>query len=260
MFLKNKEVIKQLAKRDIQQKYRSSYLGFIWTILTPLFMLIIYTFVFSYIFKSKWGTGVSTNHLEFALSLFCGLIMFNIFSETVGRAPGLIVSNPNYVKKVVFPIEILPISSFLSALFQAGINLIILLVFLLFSTGKLYLTIFYLPFILIPLFFLTLGLSWFLASLGVFIRDINQSINIIINMLFYLTPIFYPVTVVPKGFQNVMKINPLTPIVENTREVILWGHAPNWGSLGIAYILNFIVFVLGYLWFKKTRKGFADVI
>lgn len=255
----NKTLILQLAKREIEQKYRGSVFGVIWTIINPLLMLIIYTFVFSVIFESKWGQGTSDNHLEFALTLFCGLIVYNIFSETVTKAPNLIVSTPNLVKKVVFPLEILPIAAILSALFQSLISFTILLIFIDYSMS--FPVFFFLvPLILMPLIFMTLGIAWFLASLGVYIRDISQTIGILVTMIFYMTPIFYPVSVVPAFFKKYMNLNPLTGIIESVRDVMIRGVLPDWKYLFYSLLFSLIVMLLGLMWFNKTRKGFADVV
>lgn len=256
----NRILIKQFIIREVSERYKGSYLGILWSFITPLIMLTIYTFVFSVVFKSKWGTtGAETSKLEFAMVLFAGLIVFNIFAEVVSKAPTLISSNPNYVKKVVFPLEILSIVSLGSALFHAMISWGILTLVIIF-TGNINWTIILLPIILIPFCLITLGISWFLASLGVYIKDVGQIISLIITGLMFLSPIFYSVSTIPEEFKFIYWLNPVTYIVEDARRVIIWGELPHWDWLGIGVIIGILVASLGYFWFKQTRKGFADVI
>jgi len=259
-FWSNRSLILQFSKREILQRYRGSFLGIIWSIINPLIMLTVYTFVFSVVFKGKWGVSTSANQFEFAIIMFCGLIVFNIFNETINRAPSLIVSNVNYVKKVIFPLEILPLSVLISSLLHACISLILLIIatniFFQISTW----TVFLVVLIILPLIFLTLGISWFLASLGVFVRDMAYTVGVITTILFYITPIFYPVSAVPQFLQNYMYFNPLTSIVENFRRVVIFGQMPNWSNLLIIFIVSYVIMVMGLLWFDKTRRGFADVL
>jgi len=255
-----KSLINQFTKREISNRYKGSYLGVVWSFITPLMMLTIYTFVFSVIFQAKWSTGESTSKVEFALLLFTGLFVFNVFSEVVSRAPGLIISNTNYVKKVVFPLEILPIVALGSALFQAVISYVILLLAMLIFTGTFYWTALLFPIIILPLLLISLGLAWLLASLGVFIRDIGQIVSIVIPALMFMSPIFYPRTAIPEEFQLMYTLNPITYVVEDMRGAIVFGELPHWGILAIQCGIGLIIALIGYVWFKKTRKGFADVL
>lgn len=254
-----RELTKQFAKRDVIARYKGSYLGILWSFLTPLLMLTIYTFVFSEVFKAKWGAE-SGSKVEFALVLFCGLIAFNMFAECINRAPGLILANANYVKKVVFPLEILPLSVLGSALVQAAISLLILVVGIVALMGVFNWTLLFLPLILIPLLLSILGLSWFLASLGVYLRDIGQVVSVLTTALMFMTPIFYPASAVPEKYRVVLLLNPLNYVVEDMRRVIIWGQMPEWNWLFVGILIGFIVAILGYAWFQKTRKGFADVL
>ncbi len=256
---KYRELIKQFAKRDVISRYKGSYLGILWSFLTPLLMLTIYTFVFSEVFKAKWGVG-SGSKVEFAMVLFCGIIAFNLFAECVNRAPGLVLNNVNFVKKVVFPLEILPVAAFGAALVQAAISLFILLIGLAILMGVFNWTLVFLPLVLIPLLFFTLGLSWFLASLGVYLRDIGQIVSVFTQALMFLSPIFYPASAVPEKFKFILFLNPINYIVEDMRRIIIWGQMPEWNWLFIGTLIGLLVAVLGYVWFQKTRKGFADVI
>lgn len=256
-----RNLIKQFTRREVASRYRGSYLGILWSFVTPLVMLIVYTFVFSVIFKARWGNELSDeSQVGFALTLFTGLIAFNIFSESISRAPTLIVSNPNYVKKVVFPLEILPVTVLGSAVVNSLFSLIILLLAALLMQGHLSWTLVLLPLMYLPLVLLCLGLGWFLASLGVFIRDISQLIGVVVQVLFFLTPIFYPISAIPDRFRLILYLNPLTFIVNHFRRVILWGQVPDWGEFLVITALTFVVCMLGYIWFMKSKKTFADVV
>lgn len=227
-------------------------------------MLSIYTFVFSVVFKVRLdpqnNSALYDDEFAFALLLFTGLILFNLFSECLSRAPGLILTNINYVKKIIFPLEILPLISLCSALFHAGISFLVLFSFLLITSHPIEWTIIFLPVILLPLVLLTLGLSWILASIGVFVRDVGQFIGLILTMLLFLSPIFYPASALPESIRDYLFLNPLTLIIEQARAVILYGQLPDWSSLILYYLLAFLIAWTGLLWFNKTRKGFADVL
>jgi len=256
----HRDLIRQFTRREIEGRYKGSLLGLFWSFVTPLVMLLIYTFVFGIIFNSRWPNAKTDNLSEFAITLFCGLTAFNIFGECISRAPTLVVGVPNYVKKVVFPLEILPIGALGAALFHAGVSLGILLGANLLFLGTLHWTVVLLPIVVLPLIFLSLALTWFLASLGVFIRDISYTVVLIVQMLFFLTPIFYAVEIIPEPYRTIIGLNPLTPIVENIRRVVLWGDPPRWSSLALWIVATGVVMLLGYSWFMKTKKAFADVI
>jgi len=232
-----------------------------WSFFNPVFMLVVYTFVFSEIFKSRWGgAGGDDSKTQFAVVLFVGMIVLSLFSEVVNRAPGLILSNVNYVKKVVFPLEILVVIAMGVALFHSLISLGVLLAAFMLFNGYLHWTAIFTPLVLLPLVIVTLGISWVLASLGVFLRDVGQTIGIITTVLMFLSPVFYPVTAVPEKFRLFIMANPLTFIIEQAREVLIWGHLPNWTGLGIYIIAATVTAWAGYALFQKTRKGFADVL
>ena len=253
-------LIKQFVKRDIAARYKGSYLGIVWSFITPLLMLTIYTFVFSVVFQARWGSDVETSKAEFALLLFSGLIVFNLFSEVISKSPTLVVSNANYVKKVVFPLEILPIVTLGSALFHALISLVILIVGAFVTLGEIHWTILLFPIVILPMLLVTLGLSWLFASLGVYIRDIGQIVTVAIPALMFLSPIFYPISSIPEELRFLYYFNPVSYVVEDARRVLIWGEMPHWDWFGYGMIIGTIVFALGYIWFNKTRKGFADVI
>lgn len=258
-FWRNRALIYALSKREVIGRYRGSYFGILWSFINPLFMLTIYTFVFSVIFKASWN-GQSDSKTEYALILFSGLLVFNLFSECITKAPSLILSNVNYVKKVVFPLEILPWVSLCSGLFHAAISLLVWLIAYVIFFGAPRSTIFYLPIVVIPFVFVLMGMSWGLAALGVYLRDIGQLIGIFVSALMFLSPIFYPISSLPEGFQTLMLLNPLTIPVEEIRNYLFWGVKLNYDYLSVYWAVSFLMCCGGFAWFQKTRKGFADVI
>ena len=258
---RNRQLIVQMAKREVVGRYKGSAMGLAWSFFNPVFMLVVYTFVFSEIFKSRWGgIGGDDSKTQFAVVLFVGMIVLGLFSEVLNRAPGLILANVNYVKKVVFPIEILPVVAMGAALFHTLISLGVLLTAFALFNGYVHWTAVFLPLVLFPLVILTTGLAWMLASIGVFLRDVGQTIGIITTVLMFLSPVFYPVTAVPETFRPFIMANPLTFIIEQAREVLIWGHLPNWTGLGSYTLAAAALAWAGYAWFQKTRKGFADVL
>ena len=255
---RNRQLIVQMTKREVVGRYKGSVMGLAWSFFNPVFMLVVYTFVFSVIFKSRWGGDESRT--LFALVLFVGMIVLGLFSEVVNRAPSIILANVNYVKKVVFPIEVLPVIAMGAALFHTLISLSVLLMAFLLFNGFLHWTVIFTPLILLPLVILTLGISWMLAAIGVFLRDVSQTISLITTVLMFLSPVFYPVTAVPERFRPFIMANPLTFIIEQAREVVIWGHLPNWIGLGAYTLAATIITWAGYTLFQKMRKGFADVL
>lgn len=256
---RNRELITASAKREVLGRYRGSMMGLLWSFFNPLFMLAVYTFVFSVVFKARWNME-SDSKTEFALVLFAGLIVFNLFGESIIRAPAMVLNNPNYVKKVVFPLEILPVVTLLSALFHGLISLGVWLLSYLLFFGLPHATVLYLPLVILPLLLFVMGLSWGLASLGVFLRDVSQFITTVITVLMFMTPIFYPVTALPEEFRQWLYLNPITPVIEQARDVLYWGKHPDFSLLGIYTLASAMVAWLGFSWFQKTRKGFADVL
>lgn len=234
-------------------------LGGVWTVLNPLLMLAVYTFVFTTVFRARWGMEGETNG-AFALLLFSGLIQFAIFSECVSRAPTLLLENVSYIKKVVFPLEILPLVGLVGALFNAAISLAILVLFHLAVLGPMPATALLFPLVLLPLCLLTLGLSWFLSSTGLFLRDIRQVVTVGVTVLMFLSPIFYPLTALPENFRFFLGFNPLTPILEQSKALLFWGRLPSLTEWGLLTLAAWVWAWLGYAWFMKTRRGFADVV
>jgi lipopolysaccharide transport system permease protein len=255
----NRYLIKTFIQREISGRYRGSFIGILWTFINPILMLAVYTFVFSVVFKARWNSG-SDSKTEFALILFAGLMLFNLFAECVNRAPGLIVSNTNYVKKVIFPLEILPVVVLGGAMFHAVISFIVWIIAFMLLFGTPHVTIFLFPVVVGPLLFLTIGLSWGIASLGVYLRDVSQVIGVTTTALLFLSPIFYSISSLPQKYQIILNINPLTPIIEQSRKVLFFGELPEVNVLVFCYISSLCVAWLGFAWFQKTRKGFSDVL
>jgi lipopolysaccharide transport system permease protein len=254
-------LIWSLTKRELSQRYRGSFLGALWTFIVPLFMLLIYTFVFGVVFKARWQVdGPETPTGEFALILFAGLTPFNLFSEVANRSPNLIVNMTTYVKKVVFPLEILPVVAVGAALINSFVNVGLLVIANLIIMHSFSWAIIFLPLAYVPLLLLCLGVGWFLSSLGVYVRDVAQGIGIVVQILFFLTPIVYPITAVPPALQPILSINPLTFIADSFRQSVLWGQQLHWKALAAWTIALAIFAAAGFAWFLKTRKGFADVL
>jgi len=251
----------QMTKREISYRYRGSILGFVWSFLNPLLMLAVYTFVFSVVFKARWGSGAGVeSRLDFAIILFAGLIVFNLFAEIINRAPSLILGNVNYVKKVIFPLEILPLISIGAVLFHSLVSFIVLLTAELIFKGYIPFTIIYIPVILLPLLIIGLGMSWFLAALTVYIRDTVHVTNIFVTVLMFVSAVFFPISALPEKYQVIIRLNPVAAIVEESRNALIFGQAPNWSLVSVMFVIGLFVAVGGYWWFQKMRKGFADVL
>jgi lipopolysaccharide transport system permease protein len=256
---RHREFIGQLTRREIEGRYRSSLLGLTWSFINPIALLLVYTFVFGVVFRQRWG--VHADGLgEYGLVLFAGMIAFGIFSECVNRAPGLIVSTPNYVKRVVFPLELLPLGVMGSALFHAGVSLSVLLVAAAVSGLPPRPSWLLVPLALAPVVLLSLGLLWMLSSLGVFLRDLGYGVTLAVQVLFFLTPIFYPLDAIPERFQVIARLNPLTSAVVAVRAVIFPGLEPLWTDLAVSLGASGVLMLLGYAWFMRTRRAFGDVI
>lgn len=236
-------------------------MGMAWSFITPLLMLTVYTFVFSVIFNARWGQeGQETGRLDFALILFVAMIIHSLFAEIANRAPTLIVSNANYVKKVIFPIEILPVVAAMSALFHAAISTLALIFAQLLLKGALNWTVVFFPLVIAPMLVFALGVAWFISSLGVYVRDLSQIVVVITTVMMFLAPVFYPVSALPDEYRSFIMANPLTFIIEQARSVVIWGALPDFLGLGKYLLIASVMAWLGFAWFQKTRKGFADVL
>jgi lipopolysaccharide transport system permease protein len=256
----NRELILQLARREITSRYTGSFFGLAWSIINPLLLLLVYTFVFSVIFKTRWNLEGTTNHGNFALVLFIGMILHTLIAEVLSQAPNKILQNINYVKKVVFPLEILNVVSVLSALVHAFISFTVLIIAVTIFNGMPPFSIILLPIIVFPFALLTLGISWILSSLGVFFRDLSQIIGIFITALMFLAPIFYPISALPRGWQSYVYLNPLTFPIEQSRAIILFSKDIEWQSLFNYSAVSLVIFLFGFWWHLKTRDTFADVL
>lgn len=251
----------QMSKREVQARYRGTRLGLLWAVLTPLILLSIYTFVFAVVFRNRWGTDPDETRGHFALTMFCGILLYNIFAEVVARSPGMVVGSPNYVKKLVFPVEVFVPAGVITALinFLLGCGVWIVGWLLLKWTWP-QPTLLYLPLVVLPVVLLALGMGWILASVGVFLRDVGPAVSLAVQMLFFLTPIFYRLEVVPQPYRTFIALNPLAHAVEDVRRVMMFGEPPAWVWWSFAVVASGALAVLGYAFFMKSRRAFADVL
>jgi lipopolysaccharide transport system permease protein len=259
--LKHRDLIYQFARREIEGRYKGSYLGLFWSFITPLVMLGVYTFIFGVVFKARWPHERGGESLaEFALVMFAGQLAFQAFGEPVSRAAALIVSVPNFVKKVVFPLQILPLAVVVATVYHVGIGLLIALAASFIVHGSVPWTVFLLPLSLLPLAMLGLGCSWILASLGVYLRDVGYFVGVSLQALFFATPIFYPLTAIPEVYRQWIMLNPLTTMVELVRSHLILGTVGEPVIWLTAFAIGGLAMICGYAWFMVTRKGFADVL
>ena len=256
----HRNLIGRMIRREVIGRYHGSLIGLGWSFLNPLFMLALYTFVFSVVFKARWGVEGEDSKIVFAIVLYAGLICHSLLSEVMLRAPTLIQSNVNYVKKVLFPLEILVVVALGSALFHSLVSLVVLLLMYVLMYGSIEWTAVFIPLIFAPLALMTLGISWFLASAGVYLRDVGHTVAILSTVLLFFAPVFYPLAYLPERFQVFLMMNPLTFIIEQSRAVLIFGRIPDWGGLALYAGASLLVAWLGYWWFQKTRAGFADVL
>lgn len=252
-------LIRQFAAREIAARYRQSWLGTLWVVLTPLLLLCVYTVVFRHVFKLRWG-GADESNLAFALRLYAGLAVFNFFSECVVRAPRLVLDQPHLVKKVLFPLEILPWVNALAQLVHLGIAALLLVLLTAASTASVPASALALPLVWLPLLPLCVGLGWILAAVGTYVRDVGQVIGLVLSLLLFVSPVFFPVEALPPSVRGWALLNPLALTMTQTREVLLAGHWPDWSALGLQATGCVLLAVAGAAFFRTTRKGFADVV
>lgn len=257
--LRHLALVVQMARRDVVGRYRGSFVGLLWSFFNPLLMLMIYTFVFGVIFKSRWNEQMG-GHFQFAIVLFAGLNINSMFTECANRAPTLIVENTNFVKKVVFPLETLSWSAIGSALFHLLVSTLVLLVIEWVVNGSVPWTVILFPVVVACFLPFVAGVVWLLASLGVFLRDLKQAIGVITTALMFLAPIMYPKELIPAQYRDWMYLNPLTAIVEASRDVLVWGRLPDWKMLGLYALVSGLFAWFAFAWFERSRKGFADVL
>lgn len=256
---RNRDLLYRLIVREVVGRYRGSFFGLAWSFFHPLLMLGIYTIVFSMVFQARW-TDQDAHPVAFSLVLFVGMILHGFFSECLVRAPVVILSNANYVKKVVFPLEILPPAALGSALFHAAISFVVLLGMFVAFHGLPPPTVLLAPVLILPLVLVALGASWFLASLGVYVRDVGQMASVLSTVLLFISPVFYPASAVPAALRWLMRLNPLAVTIGHMRAAVLWGQLPDPRAFALYALLALLFAALGFAWFQKTRTGFPDVL
>lgn len=257
---RNWSLITQMTKRDVISRYRGSLIGLAWSFFNPLLMLAIYTFVFSTVFKARWGVGHEETRAGFAAIMFVGVIIHGLLAECIIKAPGLVLGNVVYVKRVVFPLEVLPWVAIGSALFHALVSFVVLMVAQLALGHEIPWTAVFFPIVVLPLVFVAMGFGWLLAATSVFVRDIGMITGLFTTALMFMAPVFYPLSALPKEFRWYILFNPLTFIIEQGRAVLIAGEMPDWIGLGVYSVLAVVFAWIGYWWFQKSRNGFADVV
>lgn len=257
--IRHKSLVWELSKREVLGRYRGASFGLAWSVISPFMMLCVYAFAFGTVLKSRWPHEAGGDH-AYAVILFVGLIMHGFFAECLTRAPTLVLGNPNFVKRVVFPLDVLPWPMLFSASFHALMNAVVLALLMLALEHRLPPTMLFLPLVFVPFMLLALGLSWMLASLGVYFRDISQVMPVVATALLFLSSAIVPVSILPPAMQTLFHLNPLTFFIDQARLVTLVGSAPNWPGLALATLAAVVVAWLGHAWFMATQRGFADVL
>ena len=259
MFFNNRKLIIDLTKREISARYKGSILGHLWSVINPLLLLAVYSFVFGVVFKSKWP-DFNSSPADYSIILFIGMITFNIFSDSIGKSPWTISSNANFVKKVIFPIEILPVVNVLSAIYNFITGFIAWLFISIPFHGLPPITILFLPLCIIPLIILSLGISWIVSALGVYFKDVGQFIGILVMLLMFSSPVFYSTQSIPEKYRIFFELNPIALTINMVRNVSIFAKMPSLSTYFITLIVSFIISIVGYLFFKKSKKGFSDVL
>jgi len=255
-----RQLVGQLVRREVAGRYRGSILGMAWSFVNPLLLLSVYTFFFSVVFGARWGSSGEESRAEFSIMLFAGIIVHGLVAECLARAPGLIVANANYVKKVVFPLQILPWAAMGSALVHLAISTIILLVAQLIFLHTIPWTAVLFPLVMLPLVVGSMGVVWFLSAIGVFLRDISQVTGMLTTILLFLSPVFYPVSRLPEQYRSWLMLNPLTFVIEEARKVLIHGQLPDASGWLVAMVTGLVCAWLGYWWFQRAKRAFADVV
>lgn len=254
----HRNLILLLTKRSVQAQYQGSVLGLLWALFHPLLLLGVYTLIFTGVFSARWaGEG---DRVDYALALFAGLVLFNFLAECLSTAPTLLVSHGNFVKKVVFPLEVLAWSTVGKSLFHLAASLVILLVGVVLVLHHLPWQVVLLPLIVIPLSLMCVGCIWLVSSLAVFLKDVTQAVQVVVLILMFLSPIFYPIEAVPEGLRVVLDLNPLTPLMAQSRSLFLYGQTPSISSFLLTHAVGIGMAWFGFAWFQSTRDGFADVL
>ncbi|KZR78329.1 ABC transporter permease [Prochlorococcus marinus] len=257
---RHRELIWKLSKREVEGRYRGSVLGWGWSLITPLLMLAVYTFVFSQVFQARWGDLEASGPWLFAINLFAGLIVFNVFAETTNASPSIILSNANLATKVIFPLEILPAITVAAAIFHGATSLLVLGAFEILSQGQIPITIVWLPLVWTPLIYGCLALSWTLSSLGVYLRDLGQVVGVVTNLMMFLSAVFYPLSALPERWQPLLRLNPLVVVIEQSRRVSIAGLPPSLDYLFCGSFISLVLCELAFRGFQRARRGFADVL
>jgi lipopolysaccharide transport system permease protein len=257
--IRHRSLVWEMSKREVLGRYRGASFGLAWSVISPFLMLGVYTFAFGTVMKSRWPEQAGGAH-SYAVILFVGLIMHGFLAECLTRAPTLVVGNPNYVKRVVFPLDVLPWPMMFSALFHALINAVVLAVLMLVLEHHLHPTLLLLPLIFLPLILLAMGLSWILASMGVYLRDISQVMPVVATALLFLSSAIIPISALSPQMQFLFHLNPLTFFIDEARMVVLMGQWPNWSALALTAAGGALVAWIGHAWFMATQRGFADVL
>ncbi len=252
-------LIYQMSRREVVGRYRGSMMGLLWSFASPLVMLAVYTFVFSVVFQVRWQTGGGDN-ASFALNLFAGVIVHGFFAECFNRSPTLIAENTGYVKKVVFPLWMIPAIVVVAAMFHMLISVLVLLVCSGLFLQQFHPGVLALPLLLAPYALLVLGVSWFFAALGVYLRDLTQVLPVVSTVLMFMAPVFYPVEALPEEFRGWMYLNPLTYVIGEMRALVLHGAMPHWATLAKFAAIALLVALAGLKVFRKAQPGFADVL
>ena len=259
-FWRNRHLIWRLTEREVVGRYRGTVIGIGWSFFNPILMLTVYTFIFSVVFKARWGVDAAESRITFALLAFIGIIIHDMFAECTNRAPSLILNNANYVKKVVFPLEILPWVAMGSTLFHAGVSLLMLMLAHFLFNNALPWTALFFPIVISPLVLVIMGVAWFLSALGVYIRAVGHTVGVFTTALLFLSPVFYPTSALPAEYRIWFAMNPLTFPLEESRKVLILGQPPNPLAWGVYLLASFIVAWMGFWWFQRSRRGFADVL
>ncbi|MEH1981779.1 ABC transporter permease [Nostoc sp.] len=256
------DLLRTLVKRDLEARYKGSILGNLWPLLNQLSQLLIYTYVFSVVLKVKLSLkSLPENNFTFGLWLFAGLLPWLAFSGGLMQSANSVVAQKNLVKKVVFPLELLPLVPILSTFIESSFGLIMLILFVAVNTHTLHPTLALLPLVWLTQLLLTTGLGYLVSGLTVFLRDIPQTLAVVLNIWMYLTPIIYPASAIPEEWRSVVFwLNPMTAIVEVYRDLILVGKVEHWGEWGISSIIAFVMFCCGFYVYKRLRTAFADVL
>ncbi len=253
-------LIGQLVRRDVLLKYRGSILGISWSFLYPLLLLYTFTLVFGGVFGGRWGNmGGSVRGLDLALFIYCALTVFTPFSEVMSTAPRLLLANQNFIKKIIFPVEILPLVSLLSASIHAAIHLLLLVLAIL-ATGHAHYTILLAPIVLLPAWIFTLGLAWLVTAAGGYIRDLAHGIPVLVQLLMFLLPVFYPIAAAPNFLKIIHAFNPLALAMEDLRRILLIGLQPQWLPWAVMLAISLLIATIGYSFFMRCREELADVI